>query len=65
MIKLPFSRKSRDDLDESPADTFTRYCSDERERLRDAGDPFDEARFQKAMDLALARLAAVERGERA
>jgi hypothetical protein len=63
MIKLPFSRKSKDDLDERPVETFTRYCDDERERLRDAGEPFDEARFQAAVDLALARLQARERGE--
>lgn len=65
MIKLPFNRKSQDATGERPTAAFTAHCAQELERRRDAGDAFDEVRFQAAMDLALARLRAIGEEERA
>lgn len=44
----------------SPAAEFTCYCEGEFERRRNAGDEFDEAGYQEAMELALARLRVLE-----
>lgn len=65
MIKFPFSLKSREDVNETPSAAFSAYCEAELERLRDAGEHFDEARYKAAMEMALARLRAVETEEEA
>lgn len=61
MIRLPFSRKSRDEARQTPSAAFAAWCREEEERRRDSGDGFDEAAFRAAVDLALSRLKAVER----
>lgn len=63
MIKLPFSLKSKEDPNERPSEAFAAYCDKELERMRDAGEDFDEARFKAAVELALQRLRAVEEEE--
>jgi hypothetical protein len=65
MLKLPFGRRARDAEPQAPSEFFAAYCEAERERLRDAGEALDERRFQAAVDLALARLRAIEDEERA
>jgi hypothetical protein len=60
MIKLPFSLKSKEDPNERPSVAFAAYCDRELERMRDAGEELDEARFRAAMDLALRRLRSAE-----
>jgi len=39
---------------------FFAYCEAERERLRNTGQPFDEAFFNAAVDLALRKFQALE-----
>lgn len=63
MIRLPFSRKPKDEGPESPSSAFSAWCREELERRSDAGDAFDEARFRAAMDLAVSRLKTLERGD--
>ena len=65
MMKFPFGRRSRDGDPEPSSVAFAAYCDEQRERLRDAGEPLDEKRFQAAVDLVLARLKGIEREERA
>jgi len=64
MMKLPFGRKPRESDPEPSSAAFAAYCDEERERLRDAGEPFDEARFQAAVNLVVGRLKGIEREER-
>jgi hypothetical protein len=63
MIKLPFGRKPSEQVSDRPSRAFADYCREELERARDSGDGFDEQRFRAAMELALERLRALERGE--
>jgi hypothetical protein len=65
MMKFPFGRRSREGDPEPPSAAFAAYCDEERERMRDAGEPFDEGRFRAAVELALGRLKSIEREERA
>lgn len=39
---------------------FFAYCEAERDRLRNTGEPFDEAFFNAAVDLALRKFHALE-----
>jgi hypothetical protein len=61
MIRLPFTRKTKDEARPSPATAFAAWCREEEERRRDSGEGFDEAAFRAAVDLAVSRLKAVER----
>lgn len=63
MIKLSFGRSSKGDDSNKSYAMFLAYCQEERERRRDAGSGCDEELFQAAVDLALARLQALEQGE--
>ena len=63
MIRLPFGRKSSEQDGDRPSRAFEDYCREELERARDSGAAFDEQRFRAAMELALERLQALERGE--
>jgi hypothetical protein len=63
MIRFPFGRKSSEQDNDRPSRAFADYCRDELERARDSGAGFDEQRFHAAMELALERLQALERGE--
>ena len=56
MMKLPFSTKTKDAMNERPSLVFSKYCAEELERRRDAGKALDEQRFQAAVELALERL---------
>ncbi|MCG6863018.1 MAG: hypothetical protein LJE70_17345 [Chromatiaceae bacterium] len=60
MIRIPFSRTSKDDDSDKPSVAFSEYCRDELERRRDTGVGFDEARFEAAVELAVGRLQAME-----
>ncbi len=35
---------------------FLNYCAAERERRKNSGEPFDEAQFDQAMQMVLAKL---------
>lgn len=63
MIKIPFSRTSKDGDEDRPSTAFSEYCRDELERRRDSDTEFDEDRFKLAVDLALDRLRAMEESE--
>lgn len=65
MMKLPFSRKSKDDDMRRPTAVFAAYCHDELERMRDVGAVPDEERFRAAVELAMERLQAMEDEEQA
>jgi hypothetical protein len=65
MMKFPFGRKSREGDPEPSSAAFAAYCDEERERMRDAAEAFDEGRFRAAVDLVLGRLRAMEREEQA
>ena len=63
MIRIPFSRASKDRDGDKPSAAFSDYCQEELERRRDSGADFDEGRFQAAVDLAVGRLRAMEEKE--
>lgn len=42
-----------------PAQDFAAFCDEERERRRNSGEPFDEERFDEAVDLVLRKLQAL------
>ncbi|MEA3275888.1 MAG: hypothetical protein U9Q81_11470 [Pseudomonadota bacterium] len=65
MIKLPFGRKPKEDIPHRPSTAFALYCREELERLHDSGEPFDEARFAAAVDLAESRLKALDEEDKA
>ena len=64
MIKLPFSRRSRDEDIERPSVAFAGYCEQELERRRDAEQALDEGRFRAAVQLVVDRLQAMEQAAR-
>lgn len=65
MIRLPFSRRPKDDSPQGPSTAFARYCREELERLRDSGQAFDEERFAAAVELAQSRLKALDEEDKA
>jgi hypothetical protein len=38
------------------SEEFLNYCTAERERRKNSGEPFDEAQFEQAMQMVLAKL---------
>lgn len=63
MIRIPFSRTSKDTDGDTASVAFSNYCRDELERRRDSGTGFDEDRFKVAVDLAAGRLQEMEENE--
>jgi hypothetical protein len=62
MIKIPFTRTTKGEDNDKASVAFADYCRGELERCRDRGADFDEERFKAAVDLAVARLRAMEEG---
>ena len=49
---------NREDVGGS-AQEFLNYCNAERERRLNSGEPFDQAAFDEAVEMVLARLSAL------
>jgi hypothetical protein len=64
MIRLPFSRRSKDEEEQPPSAAFAGFCEAELERRRDADEALDERRFRAAMELVIRRLQAMEQENR-
>jgi len=43
-----------------PSEEFADYCAAEFERRRNSGEPFDEAAYREAMELAVKKLRLLE-----